>query len=422
MIALMKIFVSKNLKELSEVFSKHAKLFIVGGYVRNSLLGIGNTDVDLAGNLPPEKVAQILKGTKFEVLEKSTRFGYVKIRCETEVYEYTAFRKDNYYDGGTHKVQSISYVEDLRQDAMRRDFTINALYYDIETKKIIDIYSGLLDLKNEVVRTVEVPGFVLAHDGTRILRMIRLSSELDFKIDFSTFAAAKKYAHLLHDVSPSRKFDELMAILRASTRYSISSRKAHLKGLGAFNDLRLWNSFFVATNRVHLKMVKKLSVENMFFGLLIDIIDTIKPDCIEYFIKDLLGKNGFCLSNTIIQHTNNIICGYYDALNRMSNKTYFFKYFHCFDKIAEILTARSKKLYAKYKFFYSYIKKHKLPTHIKDLDINGDDIKTHCPDIPEKKYGSVLLGLLSKVFDGEVVNQKSALIQEVKNDYTNSDS
>ena len=416
----MKIYVSKKLQELSALFSKHAKLFIVGGYVRNSLLGIGNTDVDLAGNLPPEKVVQILQGTKFQVVEKSAQLGYVKIKCEDEMYEYTAFRKDNYYPTGTHKVQSISYVEDLRQDAMRRDFTINALYYDIETQKIIDIYSGLLDLKNEVVRTVEVPGYVLAHDGTRILRMIRHSSELDFKIDFTTLAAAKKYAHLLHDVSPTKKYNELMAILRASTRYSISSRKAHIKGLAYFNELRLWNSFYVATNRVHLKMVKKVSVENMFFGLLIDIIDTVKPDCIEYFIKDLLGKSGFALPSAQIQHTNNIICGYYDALNRINNKTYFFKYFNYFDHIGEILLARSKKLYAKYKFFYSYIIKHKLPTHIRALDITGDDLKTHCPEIPEKKYGSVLLKLLEQVFDGNVANQKSALIQEVKNDIANN--
>ena len=155
----MKIYVSKNLKELSTLFAPHAKLFIVGGYVRNSLLGFRETDVALASSLTPEKVISLLKDTKFEVLEKSQTIGYVKIKVENEVYEYTAFRKDNYYRGGTHKVHSVSYVEDLRQDAMRRDFTINALYYDIETEKIVDIYSGLLDLKNRVVavsRDIEI--------------------------------------------------------------------------------------------------------------------------------------------------------------------------------------------------------------------------------------------------------------------------
>ena len=415
----MKIYVSKNLKELSEIFSKHANLFIVGGYVRNSLLGFGATDIDIAAKLTPEKVASILKDTKFEVVSKSQQIGYVKIRVENEIYEYTTFRKDNYYNSGTHKVQSVNYVEDLRQDAMRRDFTINALYYDIETQKIVDIYSGILDLKNGVVRTVEVPGYVLAHDGTRILRLIRLCSELDFKIDFATLAAAKKYAHLLHDVSPAKKMEELMLILHAANKYPISSKKAHLKGLAYFNELRLWTSFFVATNRVHFKMVKKVSTENMFLGLLIDIIDTTNPDCIEYFLKDLLGQNGFCQSASTIQEINNIICGYYDALNRMNNKTYFFKYFDYFEKISEILVARSKKLYAKYRFFFSYIKKHKLPTSVKDLAITGQDIKNTCPQIPEKKYNAVLYGLLDRVFDGEIPNERIALIQEVKNGFAN---
>lgn len=418
----MKIYVSKNLKELSSIFAPHAKLFIVGGYVRNSLLGFRETDVDLASKLTPEKVASLLKNTKFEIIEKSQAIGYVKIKIENEVYEYTAFRKDNYYRGGTHKVQSISYVEDLRQDAMRRDFTINAIYYDIETEKIIDIYSGLLDLKNRIVRTVEVPGYVLAHDGTRILRMIRLASELNFKIDFATLATAKKFAHLLHDVSPQRKFQELQNILKASTRYPTSQKNAHIRGLGYFNDLRLWNSFYISTSRVHLRAVRKMNPENMFYAFLIDVIDTVKPDCIEYFLKELLGKNGYKLPNSTIQYTNNIICGYYDALNRLQNKKYFFKYFNYFDKIGGILYTRSKKLFAKYKFFHSYIIKHKLPTNVKELAISGADLKTQLPKIPEKKYSVVLQGLLEKVFDGLVANEKNALIQELKNDNTNSDN
>ena len=416
----MKITISQNLKELSSLFAPHAKLFIVGGFVRNSILGIGGTDVDLASSLPPQQVATLLNGTKFQVVAQSNQVGYVKIRVDEEFYEYTTFRKDNYYNTGTHKVESVRYVEDLRQDAMRRDFTINALYYDIETEKIIDIYSGLLDLKNGVVRTVEVPGYVLAHDGTRILRLIRHASELNFKIDFATLAAAKKYAHLLHDVSASRKFRELMAILRASTRYPLSTKKAHIRGLSYFNELRLWNSFFITTSRVPLKMVRKLSVDNLIYGLLIDVIDSVNPDCIEYFIKDLLGQQGFCLSSSTIAQTNNIICGYYDAINRLNNKIYFFKYYNDFEKISEILLAKSKKLYAKYKFFYSYIKKHKLPTNVKELAISGQDLKTHFPQLPEKKYSAVLSGLLSKVFDGFTVNSHSALLQEVENDIANN--
>lgn len=415
----MKIFISTNLKELSAIFAPHGKLFVVGGYVRNSLLGFQDTDVDLAGKLTPEKVVQILAGTKFEVIAKSAQIGYVKIKADDEVFEYTTFRKDNYYNSGAHHVCSVSYVDDLRKDAMRRDFTINALYYDIETEKIIDIYSGVLDLKNHIMRTVEVPGFVLAHDGMRILRLIRLSAQLNFKIDFATLATAKKYAHLLHDISPAKKLGELFAMLQASTRYPISRKNAHIKALSHLNELHLWPSLYVQANRVHLMMVKKVSPEHLFYALLIDIINTTNPDCVEYYLKDLLGTEGFCQPSTTIAHTNNIICGFYDALNKMNNKAYFFKYFQYFEEIAPLILAQSKKLYGKYRFFYSYILKHKLPTSVKDLAINGKDLKLEVPELPEKKYSAVLGELLSKVFDGEIQNEKTALIQEVKNVYPN---
>ena len=410
----MKIKVSENLKELAQKFEKHGQLFVVGGYVRNSLLGFTATDIDIASRLSPEKVAQILKNTKFEIVEKLPQFGSVKIKCGDEIYEHTTFRKDNYFSGGDHTVESVDYVTDLREDAMRRDFTVNSLYYEILTEKIVDIYSGLHDLRNGIIRTVEVPGYVLAHDGVRILRMVRQASELGFKIDYATFATAKKNTRLLADISPYRKFEELKSILTSSQKYPISKRNSNVKGLSYFNDLRIWQYFFVPASRIKLRMIKKLDVENAFYGLLIDIIDTINPDCIEYFIKDLLGKNGFNQPNAFITLTNHIICGYYDALNRMNNKQYFFKYFNYFNRIGELLSAKSKKLYSKYKFFQSYIIKHQLPISLKELNLNGNDLKQEFPDIPERKYNQILLTLLEKVFDGEVSNDKESLIAEMK--------
>ena len=418
----MKIYVSQNLKELAQLFSEHGKLFIVGGYVRNSLLGFTDTDIDLASKLAPEKIISILEGTKFEITEKILKNGYVKIKCGDEYFEHTTFRKDNYYSGGTHQVHSVEYLQDIRQDAMRRDFTINAIYYDILSEKVVDIYSGILDLKNSKVRTIEVPGYVLAHDGVRILRMIKLASQLNFKVDFATLVAARKYAHLLSDISPQRKFAELMSILNSSKRYPISKKTAHLKGLGYFNDLHLWNSMFITTSHVRLKMVKKVSPENVFYGFLIDVIDAVRPDCIEYYLKDLLGDKGFCQPASFINKCNSIICGYYDAINKENNKQFFFRHYNDFEKISELLIVKSKKLYAKYKFFYYYIQKHKLPVSVRELKINGDDIKQHFKTIPQKKYNVVLQGLLDKVFEGKIKNEREVLIEELKNDFPDSNN
>lgn len=415
----MKIIISENLKKLATILEPYAKLYIVGGYVRNALLGFCGTDVDLTASIPPEKMIKILEGTKFEVLDKSFKMGTMKIACENEIWDYTTFRKDNYSSGGSHRPKNVDFIEDLRQDAQRRDFTINSIYYDILAGKTIDIYSGILDLKKRIIRCVETPSFVFSHDGLRILRMVRFASELDFKIDKTTLMTARKMAYQTNDISPYYKYAELSAVLNASKKYPISKKDAHIKGLSLYNELKLWNSHFVSASKIHFNMSKKVSVENALLGLLIDIIDKILPPCIEYFINDLLGKSGFNLPPNVVRHYNQVICGYYDALNKMSNKKYFFKYFNVFDKISEILPLKNKALFAKYKFFYSYIKKHKLPISIRELKINGNDLKENFHALSPKKYDTVLMCLLEKVFDGLVKNDKENLIKEVENDIRN---
>lgn len=415
----MKIKVSENLLELANILKPLGTLYIIGGYVRNSLLGIVTSDLDICASITPEKLIAKLKDTKYKIEKKNLAFGTVAISCEDEIYQYTTFRKDNYASTGEHRPKSVAYIEDIRQDAQRRDFTINSIYYDILQEKIIDVYSGKFDLRNQIIRTVEVPAYVFAHDGLRILRMIRFACELNFKIDNTTLLAAKKLGSKVNDISNDRKYYELMRILNSPTKYSTSKKNAHIKGLNYFNDLKLWPSYNITTTKVKVKMSKKVSQENVFIGLLIDIIDTICPDCIEYYLKDILGSNGFNLPASQINELNLIICGYYDALNKMDNKKYFFKYFDYFDKIAEILQIKSNSLYSKYKFFHSYIKKHKLPVSLRELKINGDILKKNFPALSPKKYGYVLNELLSKVFDAEVQNTENSLIKEAENVISN---
>ena len=119
-----------------------------------------------------------------------------------------------------------------------------------------------------------------------------------------------------------------------------------------------------------------------------------------------------------IETITKIICGYYDALNKMNNKKYFFKYFNYFPKISELLKIKSKFLYNKYYFFDYYIKKHKIPIHIKDLKIRGEDLKK-IKELPAKKYSLVLADLLDKVFDG-LANDKETLLKEVEDGIRNN--
>jgi tRNA nucleotidyltransferase/poly(A) polymerase len=418
----MKIFIPEKLIELAERLKKYGTLYIVGGYVRNAILGFSDTDIDLAAGITPEKIVEVLKDSDFEIIEKSYKLGTVTIKCEDQIWEYTTFRKDNYASGGYHRPKSVDFIEDLRQDAQRRDFTMNSIYYDILKNEIIDIYSGVLDIKNRTVRCVETPSYVFAHDGLRILRMIRFACELNFKIDHSTFIAAKKMAHQINFISGFRKYLELTSILNSSKRYSISKKDAHIAGLNYYNELRLWNSHFVPTSKVRLNMSKKVGPDNAFLGLLIDIVDTVNPPCIEYFINDLLGQKGFQLIPDNVKYYNMVVCGYYDALNKLNNKKYFYKYFNYFNKIGEILPLKSKLLYAKYKFFYDYIIKHKLPISLKELNISKADLKKNLPNLSPKKYETVLYNALIKVFDGFIKNEKNAILEEIKNDVRNDNN
>jgi len=412
----MKIKVPEELIKLAVLLKEYGSLYIVGGYVRNAILGFADTDIDLAAGIAPERMVELLDNTKFEVIDKSYKLGSVTIKYKNQIWQYTTFRKDNYGYGGYHRPQTVDFINDLRQDAQRRDFTMNALYYDILKQEIIDIYSGVLDIRNKIVRCVEMPAFVFSHDGLRILRMIRFACELNFRIDHATLITAKKMSHQINYISGKRKFQELTAVLNSPKRYEISNPDAHIKGLNYYNELRIWNSHFIPTSKVRLRTVKKVNADNAFIGLLIDIIDTVIPPCIEYFINDLLGEKGFALKASEVKFYNIIVCGYYDALNRMNNKRYFFKYFEHFEKIAEILAPTKKFLYAKYKFFYDYIIKHKLPISLKELNLTKGDLRKHFPKLSSKKYETILYNALIKVFDGFVKNEKLALIDEIKKD------
>ena len=248
--------------------------------------------------------------------------------------------------------------------------------------------------------------------------MVRFACELNFKIDRATLNMARKMSYRLNDIVGSRKYTELINITNSPTKYSISKKNADMYGLKLLNFLHAWPFLYVHSTFVKYKLTKKASREMKFYALLIDIINSVNPDCIEFYLKFLLGADGFQLQKTNIENITKIICGYYDALNKMNNKKYFFKYFNYFPKISELLKLKSKFLYNKYYFFDYYIKKHKIPIHIKDLKIRGEDLKK-VKALPAKKYGIVLNDLLDKVFDG-LPNDKETLLKEVEDGIRNN--
>ncbi len=406
----MQLNVPKSLTKLAKLFD--VDLFVVGGFVRNQIMGLKNDDIDICSSLSLENVEQLLDGSGFNFKVKSKVLGTATISKGDDKFEYTTFRRDFYPDNGQHSPERVEFIDSIEEDAKRRDFTCNAIYYDIKNNKIIDFYNGIKDIQNRILRTVESPDEVLSHDGVRILRLFRFQCELNFKIDKETLECAYKYKENLRDVSGERHVYEITRILHSPFKYKgVSKPKAYMTALKHFNKGGMWQIFGIDCPKLKFKMVKKVSHKSQ--GFLIDLVDNVNPISVSYYLNLILAES-FGLSKKMVANYINILSGYYEALNRQQNKPYFFKYFDNFPQIYLLLIHKSKYLANKYQFFYKYIISHRLIMSIKDLKISGEDIKKNYPTVKANRYKPILDSLLSDVFDGKLNNEKEELLSAVE--------
>ncbi|HWS28844.1 MAG TPA: HD domain-containing protein [Clostridia bacterium] len=214
--------VSEPLKRLAALFLQEGlSLYAVGGMVRNSLLGYPVSDTDICSAMEPERLMELCAQWGIKQIPKGLSYGTLELHMDGESYEHTTFRADTYGAGGAHRPEAVAFSKSPEEDAFRRDFTVNALYYDISAQKLLDPTGGLNDLQDRVIRaTSKAPAVILNDDGLRILRMVRFAGELGFKVEENTLRAAKENAEGLRDISPERVRDELNKILLCDARYS----------------------------------------------------------------------------------------------------------------------------------------------------------------------------------------------------------
>ena len=203
-----------ELKRLAKLFPPERPLYAVGGCVRDGILGREVFDIDLTSACLQEEAEKYAKAAGMRVLLGSKRLGTVMIKGEKS-YEYTPFRVDSYPAGsGVHKPASVRFTEDIEEDARRRDFTVNALYYDILRGDTLDLLGGKADLDARLLRAVDDPRRVLGEDGLRIMRLYRFVAVLGFSAEEKTAAAAREMSGLLGDIAPERirvELDKLLA-------------------------------------------------------------------------------------------------------------------------------------------------------------------------------------------------------------------
>ncbi len=188
--------------------------YIVGGAVRDLMLGKVPKDFDVATNATPEQVRSVFRRARII----GRRFKIVHVMFGAETIEVTTFRGSHLSDDGDAQVaESGRILRDnvfgsMEEDAERRDFTINALYYDPRTEEVWDYHQGVPDIKAKMLRIIGDPETRYREDPVRMLRAVRLSAKLGMKIDRASEGLIPTLADLLQDVPPSRMFDEMLKL------------------------------------------------------------------------------------------------------------------------------------------------------------------------------------------------------------------
>lgn len=189
--------------------------YIVGGSVRDFLMGKEPSDFDITTDATPDEMEEIFSDRHLITLGRN--YGTIGIVYNKELVETTTFRSEGKYSDGRHPDPSdISFSKTIEEDLSRRDFTINAMAMDLDNN-IIDIFGGREDLKNGIIKTVGDPYKRFEEDKLRMLRAIRFANRFNFKIEKDTMDAIKKNAPKIHMVSAERVRDEINKMLLSDT-------------------------------------------------------------------------------------------------------------------------------------------------------------------------------------------------------------
>ncbi len=214
-----------------------APLYVVGGSVRDHLANLTSNakDWDICSPMPFELFLAIAEKSGFEIKSVFRNTGTLKLKDEEGVdYEYCSFRSDRYVRG-IHVPIETFFTDDIRLDARRRDFTANAVYYDIQKDTFVDPLDGISAIREKRLTTVAPAEKVFGEDGLRLMRLARQAACLGFSPDAECLSGAKNHATLIDDISPERIYTELCSILAADQKYGV--KNGHYHGLKILEEI-----------------------------------------------------------------------------------------------------------------------------------------------------------------------------------------
>ncbi len=357
----------KALKILSILSENNHESYIVGGFVRDKLLGIKSNDIDICTSATPKEIMEIFPNTS------SPNYGSINIIYKNTNFDITTFRKEIKYQDNRLPVK-IKYIKNIKKDLLRRDFTINTFCIDKEGK-MKDYLKVMPDLENKLIKTVGNPRYRLKEDSLRILRAIRFATTLNFNIETKTKHYLKEYAYLLKKLSYQRKKQELDKILMSPNRK---------RGVELLVELSI-------TDALKLKNLNKITLCDDLIGIWAQLdVDDIYP--FTKVEKEQMQKIRALLKKDINDKYNLYQYGLY-----ISTVVY---------QIKEKDISQLNKIY------------HDLPIQSKkDIQINGQDISNLLNLRPGIYIKEIMNDIEKKIINNELNNTKEDLTNYIERHY-----
>ena len=431
---------SKIQIEILNKLNKYGKGYIVGGAIRDILLGLKPKDVDFATNLPYE----ILKTLFSEYTPKETgkSFGVLRIRINDIDYEIAKFREDIY-----GKEEKVTFVDEIKNDLVRRDFSINAMAYN-ETEGIIDLYNGQKDIENKVINFVRNAEERIIEDPLRTLRAFRFMSKLNFSLSKNTIEAIKNQKSLLKNIPEERITIEFSKLLLGE---NIKNTLTLMKDTGVleiiipefkatydFNQCNPHHNLDLFSHIINVVSRVPADLELRYSALLHDIAKPIvqtfdEKGIAHYKTHEIVGadmardiltrmKLPVKLINTVVEIIKKHMILYKDVTDKKFNKLLSeMGYDNLWRLIEHSIADNSSKnneVVSTKNDLHERLKRaveKQMQVTVNDLAVNGKDLIEL--GFTGKEVGEIKKELLDKYLSEEIQNNKEEMMEYVKEKY-----
>ena len=428
----------KILNKLNE----YGKGYIVGGAIRDILLGLKPKDVDFATNLSYETLKTLF--SEYTPKETGKSFGVLRIRINNIDYEIAKFREDIY-----GKEKKVSFVDDIKNDLARRDFTINAMAYN-QKEGIIDLYNGQKDIENRIINFIGNAEERIIEDPLRVLRAFRFMSRLDFSLSENTIEAIKKQKDLLKNIPEERITMEFSKLLLGE---NIKNTLTLMKDTGVleliipefkatynFNqcnphhNLDLFNHIINVVSKVPADLELRYSA--LFHDIAKPIVQTFDEKGIAHYktheivgadmARDILArmKLPVKLIDTVVEIIKKHMVLYKDITDKKFNELLSeMGYDNLWRLIEHSIADNSSKnneVVSTENDLHERLKRaveKQMQVTVNDLAVNGKDLIEL--GFTGKEIGEIKKELLDKYLSEEIQNNKEEMMEYVKEKYKN---